>query len=92
MFRARCIAALQRLLESAGASQNIVVFTSGGTIATLCQHLLEIPDRQTAELNWSMVNTSMTKLLYQPAKVTLSYLNNYSHLELLGEKHSVTYR
>lgn len=92
VFRARCIAALDRLLESAGASQKIVVFTSGGTIATLCQHLLQLPDRQTAELNWSMVNSSMTKLLYQPGKLTLSYLNNYSHLELLGEKHSVTYR
>ena len=92
VFRARCIAALQRLLESAGASQKIVVFTSGGTIATLCQHLLELPDSQTAELNWSLVNSSMTKLLYQPGKVTLSYLNNYAHLELLGEKQSVTYR
>lgn len=92
VFRARCIAALQRLLDSAGASQNIIVFSSGGTIATLCQHLLELPDRQTAELNWSLVNSAVTKLLYQPGKVTLSYLNNYSHLELLGQKHSVTYR
>ncbi len=92
VFRARCIAALERLLESAGASQNIIVFTSGGTIATLCQNLLGLTDRKTAELNWSIVNSSVTKLLYQPGKVTLSYLNNYAHLELLGEKHSVTYR
>src|SRR5512133_3052127 len=40
MFRERCLAALGRVLESAGQSQRIVVFTSGGTIATLCQHLL----------------------------------------------------
>ena len=92
VFRARCIAALERLLESAGASQNIIVFSSGGTIATLCQHLLGLPDQQTAVLNWSMVNSSVTKLFYQPGKVTLSYLNNYAHLERLGEKHSVTYR
>jgi broad specificity phosphatase PhoE len=92
VFRSRCIAALQRLLDSAGSSQNIIVFSSGGTIATLCQHFLRLPDRQTAELNWSMVNASVTKLLYQPGRVTLSYLNNYAHLEWLGEKHSVTYR
>jgi broad specificity phosphatase PhoE len=92
VFRARCIDALQRVLDSAGASQNIIVFTSGGTIATLCQHLLELPDRQTAELNWALVNSAVTKLLYQPGKVTLSYLNNYAHLDLLGQKHTVTYR
>lgn len=92
VFRIRCIAALQRLLDSAGASQNIIVFTSGGTIATLCQHLLELPDRQTAELNWSLVNSAVTKLLYRPGRVTLSYLNSHAHLDLLGQKHSVTYR
>lgn len=91
-FRARCIAALQRLLDSAGPSQNIIVFTSGGTIATLCQHLMHFPDRQMAELNWSLVNGAVTKLLYQPGKVTLSYLNNYAHLELSGQKQSITYR
>jgi broad specificity phosphatase PhoE len=92
VFRARCVAALQRLLDSAGPSQNIIVFTSGGTIATLCQHLMHFPDRQMAELNWSLVNGAVTKLLYQPGKVTLSYLNNYAHLELSGQKQSITYR
>jgi len=92
VFRNRCVTALERLLESAGQSQNIIVFTSGGTIATLCQHLLGLPDRQMAELNWSLVNSAVTKLFYQPGKVTLSYLNNYAHLEWLGEKNAVTYR
>lgn len=92
VFRSRCIAALTRLLESAGQSQNIIVFSSGGTIATLCQYLLELPDRQMAELNWSMVNSAVTKLFYQPGKFTLSYLNNYAHLEWLGEKNAITYR
>lgn len=92
VFRERCIAALHRLLESAGASQNIVVFTSGGTIATLCQHLLSLQDRQMAELNWTLVNAAVTKLLYRPGRVTLSYMNSYAHLEMLGEKHTITYR
>ncbi len=92
VFRSRCIAAFERVLENAGQSQNIIVFTSGGTIATLCQHLLQFPDRQMAELNWSLVNSAVTKLFYQPGKVTLSTLNNYAHLEWLGEKDAVTYR
>lgn len=91
-FQARCIAALTRLIDSAGASQTIIVFTSGGTIATLCQHLLKLEDPQVFELNWSLVNSAVTKLLYQPGKVSLSYLNNYAHLEWLGEADAVTYR
>jgi broad specificity phosphatase PhoE len=91
-FRSRVLAALQRLLDAAGPSQNILVFTSGGTIATLCQHLLKLQDRQMAELNWTLVNAAVTKLLYRPGRVTLSYMNSYAHLEMLGEKQSITYR
>jgi broad specificity phosphatase PhoE len=92
VFRERVLAALQRLLDAAGQSQNILVFTSGGTIATLCQKLLGLSDRQMAELNWTLVNAAVTKLLYRPGRVTLSYMNSYAHLEMLGEKHSITYR
>lgn len=97
VFQRRCIEALQRLLDSADKSQSIAVFTSGGTIATICQHLLGISDRQVAELNWSLVNCAVTKLLYRTGgapsrRVTLSYLNNYAHLEWLGQPHSITYR
>ena len=91
-FRQRCVAALQRLVEGAGKSQNIIVFTSGGTISVLCQHLLGLQDRQMAELNWTLANCGVTKLLYRPGAVTLSYLNNYAHLEWLGQPHTVTYR
>jgi len=92
VFQQRCVAALQRLIDSADKSQSILVFTSGGTIATICQHLLGLGNRQVAELNWSLVNCAVTKLLYRPGRVTLSYLNNYAHLEWLGEPHSITYR
>jgi broad specificity phosphatase PhoE len=111
-FRRRCADALARLTESTAASQRIIVFTSGGTISTLCQHLLGMTDRQTFQLNWSLVNSAVTKLLYQSRQegagherpgherpgherlgnISLSYLNNYAHLEWLGETHSVTYR
>lgn len=91
-FRARCIGALQRLQDSAQPSQNIIVFTSGGTIATLCQHVLGLPDRQVMELNWSLVNAAVTKLFYQPNRLVLSYLNNYSHLETAEIDNAITYR
>jgi broad specificity phosphatase PhoE len=91
-FQQRCVAALNRLIESAKTSQDILVFTSGGTIATLCQHVLGLPDRKMAELNWTLVNAAVTKLFYQPDRLALSYLNNFSHLEHLGDAGTVTYR
>ena len=92
IFRERCLAALERVLQGAGQSQRIVVFTSGGTIATLCQHLLGLSDERMAKLNWTLVNAAVTRLLYRPGHVTLSTMNSYAHLELLGEKKSITYR
>ncbi len=92
VFRSRCVAALERVLAEAAPSQNIVIFTSGGTISTLCQQVLGLQDKQVAELNWALVNSAVTKLFYQPGKLSLSYLNNYAHLEWLGEKNAVTYR
>ncbi|MDB5842287.1 MAG: histidine phosphatase family protein, partial [Herminiimonas sp.] len=92
VFRERCIAALDRVLASAGKSEDTIIFTSGGTIATLCQHLLGLQNHRMADLNWSLVNSAVTKLFYQPGRISLSYLNNYAHLELSGDKRTMTYR
>ena len=69
VFRQRCVAALHRVVSAAGTSQTAVVFTSGGTIATLCQHVLRLPDAQVFELNWTLVNSGVTKLYHRAAPV-----------------------
>lgn len=94
-FRARCVRALRRLVAQAGTAQTAIVFTSGGPIAAICQELLGFPDRRAAELNFSLVNSAVTKLLYrsgEPERVSLSYLNNFAHLEQTGQAHTITYR
>ncbi|HXA48608.1 MAG TPA: histidine phosphatase family protein [Burkholderiaceae bacterium] len=101
-FRSRCTAALARLVDGADASQKIAVFTSGGTISTLCQHVMELSDYSVYQLNWSLVNSAVTKLLFQSgqiasgqaaaSRISLSYLNNYAHLERLGKNEAITYR
>jgi broad specificity phosphatase PhoE len=92
-FRGRCVGALSRLTETADGAGNIVVFTSGGTIATICQHLLAFPDHQVAALTWTLVNSSATKLLHRPGRVTLSTLNSHAHLEHSGRaQQTITYR
>lgn len=94
-FRRRCFEALRRAVAGAGAAQSLVVFTSGGPIAAICQELLGFPDARAADLNFALVNSSVTKLLYssaQPDRISLSYLNNFAHLEQTGEAQAVTYR
>jgi broad specificity phosphatase PhoE len=93
-FRARCFAGVQRIVAGAGASRSIIVFTSGGAIAAICQELLGFPDRRAADVNFSLANSSVTKLLYSGAdgRVGLQYLNNFAHLEQTGEAHVITYR
>jgi broad specificity phosphatase PhoE len=92
-FRARCVAALRRTVASAGGSQSVAVFTSGGAIAAICQELLDFPNAKAADLNFSIVNSAVTKLLYNAeGRVGLSYLNNFAHLEQLAGAHHITYR
>lgn len=91
-FRSRCASSLHRLLASARPSQNIAVFTSGGPIASICQELMGLDDAHMLDLTWSFVNCSVTKILYRPGKASLSYFNNYAHLECLGAPESITYR
>lgn len=98
-FRQRCTTALHRLMQAEEASQRIVVFTSGGTISALCQAVLGLPDQNVAQLNWSLVNSAVTKLMFQAGgdgqqapRISLSYLNNYAHLESLPDSKAITYR
>ena len=96
-FRARCLGALRRVTDGADAAQSAVVFTSGGPITAICQELLGVPDGKAAELNFSLVNSAVTKLLFQSGRngsgrVSLSYLNNFAHLEQTGQVQHITYR
>ena len=91
-FRARCTGAIRKLVDEAGASQTAIVFTSGGPITAICQDLLGMPDERAAALNYGLVNSAVTKLLYQPGRVSLSYLNSFPHLERTGEPKNITYR
>lgn len=91
-FRTRCVAALSKTINTLEPSQRAIVFTSGGTIATICQHLLGMSDQQVYRLNWSLVNSAVSKILFRREQVSLSYLNNFSHLEWNGKPDWITYR
>ncbi len=89
-FKARCIAAFDRLL--ALPEKPTWVFTSGGTISVLCQHILEVPDRRVLDLNWALVNTGVTTLSGHAKTATLQSFNVIAHLQQAGARGLVTYR
>lgn len=93
-FRARCVGAAKRIVDGAAAAHAVVVFTSGGPIAAICQELLGIPNERAAMVNFSLANSSVTRLLFsgRDGRISLSYLNNFAHLEQTGEARVVTYR
>jgi broad specificity phosphatase PhoE len=91
-FRKRVNEALRPLAESPKGAPETWVFTSGGAISAVIQELLAIPDHRIFELNWVLVNTGVTKLLYQPGKISLSFYNSQAHLERLQRPELITYR
>lgn len=83
---------LQRLLSQAERGQNIAVFTSGGTITALLHLITGIPAERAFELNWQIVNTSLSRLTFRGSEVALASFNSRAHLELLKAPELITYR
>lgn len=91
-FRDRCITGFTALLEHCAAGEHVAVFTSGGPVSIITQHLLGVPDEHVLKLNYAMINASITKIFYNGERVSLSSFNSYSHLESATNPSLVTYR
>ena len=95
-FKTRCNRALQDIIQKelinnrqenpnkAKVSKDILVFTSGGTIAVIIQHILQLNDEQALKINQQSRNTCVSKLLFSKNNLSVDYFNNYSHLTLAG--------
>jgi broad specificity phosphatase PhoE len=83
---------LQRVLEQAASGDNIAIFTSGGTIAALLHRVTGISASQAFELNWQIINTSLSQLKFRGGEVTLASFNSQAHVRLLRVPELVTYR
>ncbi len=91
-FVAQAQAGLQRLLDAARAGERIAVFTSGGTITALLHRITQMPAQQAFELNWQIVNTSLSHLKFRGNAVTLASFNDHAHLQLMNSPELITYR
>ncbi len=93
-FKKRCVDALhdvinqeltsKRMVDDSGHAQDICIFTSGGTISVIVQHILGLTDEKALIVNQQLRNTSVTKLLFSENNLSIDYLNNYSHLAHAG--------
>ena len=94
-FKKRCVNALLDVIKQelknnkqfgtgAGKAKNILVFTSGGAISVIVQHILALNDQQVSQVIQQSKNTSVTKILFSEDRLSVDYLNNYSHLERAG--------
>ncbi|MDD1016431.1 histidine phosphatase family protein [Pseudomonas rubra] len=91
-FVQRVDGALQRVLQQAGNGDNIAIFTSGGTIAALLHLVTRITARQAFELNWQIINTSLSQLKFRGREVALASFNSQAHVQLLKVPEFITYR
>ena len=69
---------------TASSAQDIFIFTSAGPIAVIIQYILALSDQHTLMINQQLRNTGVTKLLFSDNKLSIDYINNYSHLALAG--------
>lgn len=90
-FRSRCVNGLLRAAESA-PDATIWIFTSGGPIAAIMQHVLDIPDDRIMELQWAVLNGSVSQLSHRPGRLRIKQFNNVAHLTLPGRADLHTYR
>lgn len=91
-FVARVRGGLQRILKQADKKDRIAVFTSGGTITALLQLVIGVPPIKAFEMNWQIVNSSVSLFKFRGDQVALASFNSQAHLELSKQRELITYR
>ena len=90
-YKMRVKAALQVVIEENANAKHIAVFTSGGPISLLSQSLLGVPEQNIMQLNWTLVNCGITRLVATLSRTFVSSLNEHVHFEG-SNKPFITYR
>lgn len=76
--------ALHDVMVEQGGGKTVGIFTSGGTIATLVAQVLGLSGEQTYRFYEPIFNCSVSQLFYTGTRVSLSYFNDRSFLQVLG--------
>jgi broad specificity phosphatase PhoE len=95
-FSTRVYSAIKDIARDAGSGANTVVVSSGGSIATITQHVIGLPKSGAYPLFEALLNCSITRLLHTRDRISLGSFNDYSYLHALGamrnQENLVTFR
>ena len=91
-FHGRIIVGLETIMRTEGRSKTLLISTSGGVIGTIVAHVLGLANHVGIELNWAVHNASITRLIYNADKISLSMFNGLPHLDQEGRRQLITYR
>lgn len=90
-YTTRVHEALNNTLNEHPDARNIAVFTSGGPISLVSQHLLGVDQEKIMQMNWTLMNCGVTKLVSTASRLFISSLNEHTHFEGVDNKHFITY-
>lgn len=90
-FKARVHTGLKTIAEQYQGSKQVAVFTSGGPISVLSQFLLEVPEHKLMQMNWTLVNCGVTKIVATQSRTFVASLSQHVHFEG-GDSSMLTYR
>ncbi len=92
VFKTRLHSGLSKVVESIQDKQKILVFTSGGPISLLAQSYLGVPEERLMQMNWTLVNCGITKLVTSRHGVFVASLNEHTVFEQAENKGLLTYK
>ena len=78
--------AMHAVMTEQGGGKTVGVFTSGGTIATIVAQVLGLSGEHAYKFYEPVFNCSISQLFYSGSKVSLSYFNDRSFLQVLGNQ------
>ena len=89
------VSAFEGAMASAASGTDTAIFTSGGTIATIVGHVLKLTSDRVYEFYEPVFNCSITRIIFNSRKCSLSTFNDVGHLHLMSaqlNERLVTYR
>lgn len=87
-FKTRVSEGYQILQAAMQDRENVIAFTSGGTIGMLLGLVLGLSDEKVIELNWQVRNCSISELAYSKGKF---YLRGFNYTHHFQDERLITY-
>jgi broad specificity phosphatase PhoE len=79
-FKMRVDTGIEYLSQHIEGKQKVAIFTSGGVIAYILGKILGISDEKIVELNWQIINTSISELQITKSRMMVKSFNCTPHL------------